>query len=837
MWSDSYAHAGASYIVVEFKKLDLAEGDWLEVRDPGRRQVHVYRGLGYKDKGGDFIAKMVLGPEVRIDLFSVNPRPKAYGYRIERVSRGFPASLLESLPSPDSLCGPDDRHDASCYASDYPAEYQRSKATARLVMDGVALCTAWTVSCENHLLTNAHCTWDADQLFDSQEELDRMEVQFMAEAPCGGGAVLPASAFLGGTWIASDRALDFALFQAPAGEDPAAAYGHLVLETRDPVPDEAIYIPGHPGGGGKKIALESSHPQDQSGFCEVFSVNETPCIGGATVPETGYYCDTEGGSSGSPVLARATQKVVALHHCGGCPNRAVPMTAILARLQAGGHPLPPCSTTADLKLDRSSYACTGIAGLTVRDEGRWAEATAAASAYSSTETAPEPVMLSADGIQTGRFTATVTLTTDAPAGGDGRLSAVPGDTITIVYIDASGAERRVEAPVDCAPPAIAQIAITGVTHAEAEVDWHTDEPATGGVFCGITAPPALYRNESAGLRAQHTVVLDGLQTCTNYRISVRAEDAGGNATLDNAGGLYYGFTTLGADYALGPEGAEAAGGWTVAGTSGSLWHQDSCRPYFGAASWKAGAGAAQPCADPYAPGSLSDLVSPPFVLGPPGHGYHLRWMEWYDTEADPTCIFDPLRVQISTDGGGSWADLVGPYCGTSAGWVRRDLDLAAYTDATLRVRFRFASDGLNQRIGWHVDGIEVARSVACSPPGAVGDGSGATPPMRAGKASGGDVVVLDYAPACAADGVNLLWGSLAGLPAYQVSGAACDLPAAGPAEWNVGPGFDLWFVLVGTNGMGMESSWGVDGSGAERGGFAASGRCGVHDKNLSAVCP
>lgn len=32
--------------------------------------------------------------------------------------------------------------------------------------------------------------------------------------------------------------------------------------------------------------------------------------------DTGYWCDTIGGSSGSPVLARSTNRVVAIHHFG-----------------------------------------------------------------------------------------------------------------------------------------------------------------------------------------------------------------------------------------------------------------------------------------------------------------------------------------------------------------------------------------------------------------------------------------------------------------------------------------------------------------------------------------
>ena len=39
--------------------------------------------------------------------------------------------------------------------------------------------------------------------------------------------------------------------------------------------------------------------------------------------DVSYYCDTQGGSSGSPVISRVTNKVIALHHFGGCPNSGV----------------------------------------------------------------------------------------------------------------------------------------------------------------------------------------------------------------------------------------------------------------------------------------------------------------------------------------------------------------------------------------------------------------------------------------------------------------------------------------------------------------------------------
>ena len=51
VWSDRYSHPGARYLVFEFRKSDLAPGDRVEVRDTGRRQVHVYRGRGSGTRG------------------------------------------------------------------------------------------------------------------------------------------------------------------------------------------------------------------------------------------------------------------------------------------------------------------------------------------------------------------------------------------------------------------------------------------------------------------------------------------------------------------------------------------------------------------------------------------------------------------------------------------------------------------------------------------------------------------------------------------------------------------------------------------------------------------
>jgi lysyl endopeptidase len=49
-----------------------------------------------------------------------------------------------------------------------------------------------------------------------------------------------------------------------------------------------------------------------------------------------YYCDTDGGSSGSPVPSRASDRVIGLHHFGGCPNSGVRIDQIYEQV---GKPL------------------------------------------------------------------------------------------------------------------------------------------------------------------------------------------------------------------------------------------------------------------------------------------------------------------------------------------------------------------------------------------------------------------------------------------------------------------------------------------------------------------
>ncbi|MDO8188985.1 immune inhibitor A [Conexibacter sp. JD483] len=98
--------------------------------------------------------------------------------------------------------------------------------------------------------------------------------------------------------------------------------------------------------------------------------------------------------------------------------------------------------------------------------------------------------------------------------------------------------------------------------------------------------------------------------------------------------------------------------------------------------------------------------------------------------------FDGALVEVSTDGGVNWTEPTpaqwlenGPtqriangfsspiatrvaFSGASAGWVRSVLDLSPYAGATIRYRFRFASDQSVGARGWYIDDVSVATPAA-----------------------------------------------------------------------------------------------------------------------------
>jgi len=196
--------------------------------------------------------------------------------------------------------------------------------------DGQLACSGWLVGSEGHFLTNAHCIANA-------QEAIATTFEFGAEGdcsePCDSWLACPGTVVVSGAeWINVPGAdtLDFALVKLP--KSVPATFGHLRIRNGSPV-KERIYIPQHPSGFGKKVAVLSGSEGPASGYAQVRSTSIGACWGDLNRNNVGYLADTDTGSSGSPVIAYVDHMVIALHECPGCPNTGIPMALIVPKIR------------------------------------------------------------------------------------------------------------------------------------------------------------------------------------------------------------------------------------------------------------------------------------------------------------------------------------------------------------------------------------------------------------------------------------------------------------------------------------------------------------------------
>ncbi len=297
----------ASSIKVHFVDLDLAEGVTVTVADPDGLMSHTYPGAGStNDEGPGFWALSVLGDTAVITMEGASSGLMDSTLTIDMYAWGYPLSPLYGPPL-ETVCGAEDRLDVVCYEQSYPIEFAQASASAHMRIttpEGTFLCTGWRVGEGPHMITNEHCVT-------SQADVDATEFWFgWQRTTCGSGPSGPVTVVSAGTFLVDSYNLDFALVTL---DDPGAVeeFGFLELDNRTPELGEEIYIPGHPDGTLKRYALESD--MNGGGLC---AIDDAIRHGRGPNTDTGYYCDSSGGQSGAPVIARSSRKVIALHHFG-----------------------------------------------------------------------------------------------------------------------------------------------------------------------------------------------------------------------------------------------------------------------------------------------------------------------------------------------------------------------------------------------------------------------------------------------------------------------------------------------------------------------------------------
>jgi hypothetical protein len=208
-----------------------------------------------------------------------------------------------------------------------------------------------------------------------------------------------------------------------------------------------------------------------------------------------------------------------------------------------------------------------------------------------------------------------------------------------------------------------------------------------------------------------------------------------------------------------------ANGWTHSGTSDN-WHQTTHRSQSPSNSWYCGSeGSWQ-----YTNENDARLVTPYFVSG---DSARLSFDHWYNVEQS----YDYCMPEIN-NGSQFWVPLAS-YTGTNSDWGHVQFPLASWSGQTVRVRFRFLSDGNVTAEGWYVDNFlfePYQTGVAEPRPGAQ---------IRSAK-----LEVRSPATRMASIAYAIPAGRCARLAAFDVNGRlvaeiASGLTGVGRATWNL----------------------------------------------------
>ena len=305
----------ADFIALDFSKFNLPTGDVMvlsarNMEDGLMTTQTLTGGMNL----GEFTSEEFYSTNVTMELFSKNSviqnplAAECIGFQISAY-RFSAIGAAHERGGQETICPPDDSKNAACYKY-LPEVYGNAKTVIRLTIYktiGTFYCTGWLVGCEGHVMTNEHCV-------SSQSDANKIKFEFMAEGNrcssscqkggnCGGTVGATSS-----TLIAVDKGLDYALLKMKTSTDLNARYGYLQMRESGPVLNEQIYIPQHPQGWGKHIAVKND-----GDFSKITTLTRSGCA----LNQAGYFADTQGGSSGSPVIGTKDHTVIALHHCGG----------------------------------------------------------------------------------------------------------------------------------------------------------------------------------------------------------------------------------------------------------------------------------------------------------------------------------------------------------------------------------------------------------------------------------------------------------------------------------------------------------------------------------------
>ncbi len=341
LWSDMVQIKDATFLKAHIVDLNLRPGDTLILRSQSGRVVEVLTGRGPNDLGS-FWALSAFGEILHLELHLSHDYDNA-PFTIDQVIVGDVDVFSSGDDQSESICSPDDFEDVVCYDGD-AGKWATVMASVGVMSVGSnpttgVWCSGSNVSPNNYVMTNWHCVPDVSPCTNAEF------VFKYYNTTCGGSTTTPdwESFHCDQTVVESPLSgcdpdlnnLDFTLSSVQG--DPASTYGWVTPDPEVLTDGEAIYIVQHADGRPHEITHGSGADVDVDGH--VLRYYDT--------------LDTEGGSSGSPIYRESDNKMVGIHHCGGC---ATPGTGNRGMLMADIYPLiQDYLCTADVEIAPASW--------------------------------------------------------------------------------------------------------------------------------------------------------------------------------------------------------------------------------------------------------------------------------------------------------------------------------------------------------------------------------------------------------------------------------------------------------------------------------------------------
>lgn len=381
VYQKEFYSKNASYIKLYFESFDLAPGDYIEITGSNKDEVLIYGEQGKiidseNTMISNFWSKVLFEDKIDLKLYSFGKSGKHHGFEISKVAYGYSEKkmmriVMDNTDLNRSICSVDNKERIACYKG--TEMYEKAKAVCRLLIGGSSLCTGWLLGSEGNLMTNNHCIGSASDAQNTDFIFNYQYENCTGSTNATSDVVASSS-----TFIKTSSSLDYTLVKLPV--NPTNTYGYLSLSSVATSVGDRIYIPQHPGGRRKEISVKTDTDPSAGGFSRVSSSSS------GSGRQVTYFADTEGGSSGSPVLDYNSNLVIGIHNTGGCPNgsngrsdniissigSAMPNDGVD---NGGGNPDPDpdptCSSTVSSfpysESFESSDAWTQVTG----DDGNW----------------------------------------------------------------------------------------------------------------------------------------------------------------------------------------------------------------------------------------------------------------------------------------------------------------------------------------------------------------------------------------------------------------------------------------------------------------------------------